>query len=168
MFEKFDHIIKDFEDFLETIKNKYNYPIIKEHLIKDNKVIVKLSNGNIGEVDIPPEDKFDFAVGTELAIRRAYENVKNNTNTLYAAIIKQSQYCVGDKVKIVDSKTLSQCDKINQNGKMNKWAGKIMTVKRYDSYDSYDCYIMEEDECHNCGTYWHWLYDMIEGRVIFL
>ena len=64
-------------------------------------------------------------------------------------------YKVGDKVRIVDHRT----DNMNPLGKMDKWLGKVMTIR--------ECllpgYRMEED----CGKYggpgWYWDDDMISG-----
>ena len=50
-------------------------PTIVEHLIKGNKVIVKLSNGKVGVAACSPEDKFDVCEGLKLAIDRAYGKV---------------------------------------------------------------------------------------------
>ena len=48
-------------------------PVIVEHLIKDRKTIVKLSNGRVGIAQRSPEDKFDIYEGLRIAAARAYE-----------------------------------------------------------------------------------------------
>lgn len=50
-------------------------PTIVEHLIRDNKVIIKLSNGKVGVAACAPEDEFDICEGLKLAIDRAYGKV---------------------------------------------------------------------------------------------
>lgn len=45
---------------------------IVEHLVKDRKTIVKLSNGKVGVAVCSPEDEFDIFEGLKLATERAY------------------------------------------------------------------------------------------------
>lgn len=47
-------------------------PTITEHLIRNNKTIVKLSNGKVGIAQCSPEDKFDVYEGLRVATARAY------------------------------------------------------------------------------------------------
>lgn len=64
-------------------------------------------------------------------------------------------YKVGDKVRIVYHRT----DNMNHFGKMDKWLGKVMTIR--------ECllpgYWMEEDCGENVGFGWRWDDDMISG-----
>lgn len=66
-----------------------------------------------------------------------------------------AKYKVGDKVRIVDHRT----DNMNPLGKMDKWLGKVMTIR--------ECllsgYWMEEDYGENIGYGWCWDDDMISG-----
>lgn len=48
------------------------HPTIVEHLVKDRKTIVKLSNGKVGVAVCSPDDKFDIYEGLRLATERAY------------------------------------------------------------------------------------------------
>jgi len=68
-----------------------------------------------------------------------------------------AKYKVGDKVRIVDSRT----DRMNYFGRMDKWLGKVMTIR--------ECllsgYWMEEDFGENIGFGWLWDDDMISGLV---
>ena len=75
-------------------------------------------------------------------------------------IVKQDKYEVGDKVKIIDKWVLG-CHE-NSNGKMDKWLGKIMTIREV----SFNDYKMEEDKTENCGTGWYWNNKCIEGKVV--
>lgn len=65
------------------------------------------------------------------------------------------KYKVGDKVRIVDHRT----DNMHHFGKMDKWLGKVMTIR--------ECllsgYWMEEDSGENIGFGWCWDDDMISG-----
>lgn len=66
-----------------------------------------------------------------------------------------AKYKVGDKVRIVDHRT----DNMHHFGKMDKWLGKVMTIR--------ECllsgYWMEEDCGENIGFGWRWDDDMISG-----
>lgn len=69
-------------------------------------------------------------------------------------VVKQKNYKVGDKVKIINEWT----DNCGQNfeGKMDKWLGKVMTIKSFDGIN----YRMEEDS--------KWVFNVysIEGKVV--
>lgn len=66
-----------------------------------------------------------------------------------------AKYKCGDKVRIVDHRT----GPMNNFGKMDKWLGKVMTIR--------ECllsgYWMEEDYGENIGYGWCWDDDMISG-----
>lgn len=68
-----------------------------------------------------------------------------------------AKYKCGDKVRIVDHRT----DNMHHFGKMDKWLGKVMTIR--------ECllsgYWMEEDFGENIGFGWRWDDDMISGLV---
>lgn len=66
------------------------------------------------------------------------------------------KYKVGDKVRIV-SKWVHGCNE-NPEGRMDKWLGKVMTIRAVDC----DCYLMEEDK-HERLYGWHWFEPAIAG-----
>lgn len=66
-----------------------------------------------------------------------------------------AKYKVGDKVRIVDHRT----DNMNNFGKMDKWLGKVMTIRER----LLSGYWMEEDYGENIGFGWQWDDDMISG-----
>lgn len=66
-----------------------------------------------------------------------------------------AKYKVGDKVRIVGYRT----DKMNNFGKMDKWLGKVMTIRDLSSPG----YWMREDYGENYGYGWLWDDDMISG-----
>lgn len=65
------------------------------------------------------------------------------------------KYKVGDKVRIVDHRT----DNMNHFGEMDKWLGKVMTIRRL----FLSGYRMEEDCGENYGRGWYWADSMISG-----
>lgn len=69
------------------------------------------------------------------------------------------KYKAGDKVRIV-SKWRKGCRQ-NDIGKMDKWLGKVMTIRSVD-YPNL-CYKMNEDEDERGGLGWYWYENSIEG-----
>lgn len=65
------------------------------------------------------------------------------------------KYKIGDKVRIVDHRT----DNMNHFGEMDKWLGKVMTIRRL----FLSGYRMEEDCGENYGRGWYWVDSMISG-----
>jgi hypothetical protein len=64
-------------------------------------------------------------------------------------------YKVGDKVRIVDHRA----DNMNHSGEMDKWLGKVMTIREC----SLAQYRMKEDYGEYNGYGWYWYDDMIAG-----
>ena len=67
------------------------------------------------------------------------------------------KYKVGDKVRIVNKWGKGCCQ--NSSGKMDKWLGKIMTVR----YVGKGWYQMVEDRKEDIGGGWFWTENCIEG-----
>lgn len=66
------------------------------------------------------------------------------------------KYKVGDRVRIVDHRTSGMaCD-----GNMDKWLGKVMTIKSTDGFWNYS---MVEDQGEFFGRGWYWTDTMIAG-----
>ena len=68
-----------------------------------------------------------------------------------------AKYKVGDKVRIVDHRT----ENMNPFGEMNKWLGKVMTIRDLSWFG----YWMEEDYGEYMGNGWMWDDSMISGLV---
>lgn len=66
-----------------------------------------------------------------------------------------AKYKVGDKVRIVNHRTYN----MNPFGKMNKWLGKVMTIRGLSWFG----YWMEEDYGEYLGDGWMWDDSMISG-----
>lgn len=66
-------------------------------------------------------------------------------------------YKVGDKVRIVDHRA----DNMNHSGEMDKWLGKVMTIREC----SLAQYRMKEDYGEYNGYGWQWDDSMISGLV---
>ena len=77
------------------------------------------------------------------------------------------KYKIGDKVRIIKKEAKEDAleeDIINSawNQDMDKYLGKIMTIKRVTSILDCKIYNMEEDEKENYGRGWAWTEEMIE------
>ena len=68
-----------------------------------------------------------------------------------------AKYKVGDRVRIVGYRTVH----MNHSGGMDKWLGKVMTIRSVDRF--LPEYWMEEDYGENLGFGWCWGDDMISG-----
>ena len=68
-----------------------------------------------------------------------------------------AKYKIGDKVRIVDYRTY----RMNDFGKMDKWLGKVMTVRGIER--GLHGYWMVEDCGENKGRGWLWVDSMIAG-----
>lgn len=68
------------------------------------------------------------------------------------------KYKVGDKVRIVKDKSAGGA--WNSEGKMDKWLGKVMTIKNIYAVDKCK---MEEDSSEWLNNGWNWHEKMIEG-----
>lgn len=69
----------------------------------------------------------------------------------------------GDKVRIVKEK---RGDNWNLDGKMDKWLGKVMTVRGEQKALGGEVYLlMKEDKDEFDGYGWHWYPEMIKCKV---
>lgn len=66
-----------------------------------------------------------------------------------------AKYKVGDRVRIVNHRTFN----MNDNGGMDKWLGKTMTIKKLED----NVYRMLEDRNEYFGNGWYWDDEMIAG-----
>lgn len=72
-------------------------------------------------------------------------------------------YKVGDIVKIKNDFSCSKKYEIGTNKKMEKYAGKTMTIREING----NAYRMEEDNGEYYGNGWRWSEDMLKGKVDF-
>ena len=113
-YEKQDYKFISYQEFLKRINQEFlkrveqDYPTITEHLIRGNNVIIKLSNGKVGVARCNPTDKFDIAIGTELAVKRAYGTEKYVIND-YGTETINDELKVGDIVRVVDKGEQYSC-----------------------------------------------------------
>ncbi len=163
--------VNDFEDWQSFSSSKFE--LVKEETViihrkgretiatlKDGKTIIKTAKATCNT-----SDTFNAEFGRELALARLNDDQKIIDWLLrgevipfvpsQSRIVKQDKYEIGDKVKIID-KWVPGCRQAS-SGKMDKWLGKIVTVKKVDSDGDYH---IEEDD------YWYWNNLCIEGKLI--
>ena len=76
-----------------------------------------------------------------------------------------NKYEVGNRVRIIPLDEFLNCGNRNPEGKMDHWAGKVMTIRKVDGNSHY---YMEEDRYEtNCNLMpgWRWSERMIDGLV---
>ena len=139
---------------------------------KGNTVIAAdKSTGKTARATCMESDTFNLADGQKLAfyrlmgtpeekIREMLPHLFEKKETEKPFVIKQDRYNVGDKVLIVDKFT-QECD-VATSGSMDKWLGKVMTIKVVVNRGIYK---MVEDEKEYCGG-WFWNEHCIVGKVI--
>lgn len=143
----------------------------KIEIFRSGKTVIALkrTKGKVvakGVAKCHPDDEFDFDTGARLAMERCVGKADTATTGKHVGntkIVKQDRYEVGDKVKIVD-KWVSGTQ--NRLRKMDKWLGKVMTIR--GGFSNSHTYWMEEDADEN-GSYGHgWLWNDkdIEGKVV--
>lgn len=121
---------------------------------KDQKVIaLDKSTGKKAIARCCPEDTFDFEIGAKLAFERL-------TGPKKPSVIKQERYQVGDKVLIVDH--WNNKTNHNSSGKMDKWLGKVMTIREIKGI----LYRMEEDVDEGFDGGWYWNRYCIAGKIV--
>jgi hypothetical protein len=132
-------------------------PTIVEHLVKDRKTIVKLSNGNVGISVCAPEDEFDPCVGLRLAAERAYGKTEPYKKPTQVREVKRKAK-VGEYIKIVNPDPFlanykkGQIFKVINDGGLNiafvsSTEAKVNTIGLYrDGYPiRYDEYVVLEN-----------------------
>lgn len=72
------------------------------------------------------------------------------------------KYKVGNRIKIKDDFSCDKNYEVETNKKMEKYAGRIMTVRKINN----NLYKMQED-CKENIDGWYWSEDMIEGLATF-
>lgn len=95
-------------------------PTIAEHLVKGNKIIVKLSNGKVGVAACSPDDEFDMCEGLKLAIDRAYGKVPG--------------FKKGSKKSVKKNEAESKVKEVNRKATKGEW---IKIVNPYDTKGKY-------------------------------
>ena len=70
------------------------------HIVNKNAVIVKLRDGRKGIAKCSPDDKFNLAFGTALAVARAYGDKETEAKLLAEPVKEKPTFKVGELVRI--------------------------------------------------------------------
>ena len=73
---------------------------IQRHIVNKNTVIVKLVDGRKGIAKCSPDDKFNLAFGTALAVARAYGDKETEAKLLEEPVKEKPTFKVGELVRI--------------------------------------------------------------------
>ena len=73
---------------------------IQKHIVNKNAVIVKLVDGRKGVAKCSPDDKFNLAFGTALAMARAYGDKETEAKLLAEPVKEETKFKIGELVRI--------------------------------------------------------------------
>ena len=84
------------EKYFDLVEDKQNLT----HIVNKNTVIVKLRDGRKGVAKCSPDDKFNIAFGTALAVARAYGDKETEAKLLAEPVKEEPKFKVGELVRI--------------------------------------------------------------------
>ena len=84
------------EKYFDLVQNNQ----IQRHIVNKNTVIVKLDDGKTGISKCSPDDKFNLAFGTALAVARAYGDKETEAKLLAEPAKEEPKFKVGELVRI--------------------------------------------------------------------
>lgn len=137
------------------------------HIVKKNTVIVKLGDGRKGVAKCSPDDKFNLAFGTALAVARAYGDKETEAKLLAEPVKEEPKFKVGELVRIRQWDDMAE--ELGTDGtcipclanfvkEMKPLCGKYAEIVRLNGN-------LVELKFFNCGglsTCWTYSTDMIE------
>ena len=98
---------EEYEGRVFEVDERYFYLVgdnqIKKHIVNKNTVIVILGNGKRGVAKCSPDDKFNLAFGTALAVARAYGDKETEAKLLAEPsepVKEKPTFKVGELVRI--------------------------------------------------------------------
>lgn len=84
------------EKYFDLVEDKQNIT----HIVNKNNVIVILRDGRKGVAKCSPDDKFNLAFGTALAVARAYGDKETEAKLLAEPVKEEPKFKVGELVRI--------------------------------------------------------------------
>lgn len=138
---------------------KSNDEIIVIYRDGNKTIAMNKVTGEKAEAKCSPEDEFNFSVGAKLALDRLFGAPYYDT-TKYR-LVEQDHYQVGDKILIKRKK--DQWIELNPYGKMDKYLGKPMTIRKKYADGVYG---MFEDLGEGFGNGWIWNDLCIAGKLV--
>ena len=148
-----------------------NRQIIITHIVNKNAVIVKLDGGRKGVAKCSPDDKFNLAFGTALAVARAYGDKETEAKLLAepaAPVKEEPKFKVGELVRIRQWDDMEKEFGVDADGDINSFVQFVTSMKplcgKYAEIVSLE-YVRVGLKFFNCGglnTSWNYSTDMIE------
>ena len=142
------------------------------HIVKKNAVIVKLGDGRKGIAKCSPDDKFNIAFGTALAVARAYGDKETEAKLLAEPsepVKEKPKFKVGELVRIRQWDDMAKKFGTTVSGsvdcrrffteKMKPLCGKYAEIVRLDKDDRVG---LKFFSCDDLDTSWGYTTDMIE------
>lgn len=87
------HLMEKYFDLVEDKQNMMR-------IVNKNAVIVKLDDGRKGIAKCSPDDKFNLAFGTALAVARAYGDKETEAKLLEEHVKEEPKFRIGELVRI--------------------------------------------------------------------
>lgn len=151
------------EAYFDIAENKQ----IIMRIVNKNTVIVKLGGGRKGVAKCSPDDKFNLAFGTALAVSRAYGDKETEAKLLAEPVKEEPKFKVGELVRIRQWDDMAE--ELGTDGtyipclanfvkEMKPLCGKYAEIVRLNGN-------LVELKFFNCGgliTCWTYSTDMIE------
>ena len=151
------------EKYFDLVEDKQNIT----HIVNKNAVIVKLVDGRKGVAKCSPDDKFNLAFGTALAVARAYGDKETEAKLLAEPVKEEPKFKVGELVRIRQWDDMAE--ELGTDGtcipclanfvkEMKPLCGKYAEIVRLNGN-------LVELKFFNCGglsTCWTYSTDMIE------
>ena len=141
------------------------------HIVKKNAVIVKLGDGRKGVAKCSPDDKFNIAFGTALAVARAYGDKETEAKLLAEPsepVKEEPKFKVGELVRIRQWDDMAKEIGVDADGDINSFVQFVTSMKplcgKYAEIVSLE-YGRVGLKFFNCGglnTSWNYSTDMIE------
>ena len=92
------------EGSMYTVDEKYFDLVednqIQKHIVNKNTAVVILQDGRKGVAKCSPDDKFNLAFGTALAVARAYGDKETEAKLLAEPVKEEPKFKVGELVRI--------------------------------------------------------------------
>ena len=113
------------EAYFDIAENKQ----IITRIVNKNAVIVKLGDGRKGIAKCSPDDKFNLAFGTALAVARAYGDKKTEAKLLAEPVKEEPKFKVGELVRIRQWDDMEKEFGRNSLGTINTQQGFLRKMK---------------------------------------
>lgn len=167
---------KEYEGRVFEVDERYFYLVgdnqIKKHIVNKNTVIVILGNGKRGVAKCSPDDKFNLAFGTALAVARAYGDKETEAKLLAEPsepVKEKPTFKVGELVRIRQWDDMAKEFGVDDDGSimchysfaedMKPLCGKYAEIREHSDNGRV---LLRFFNCEKESTDWTFHTDMIE------